>query len=390
MRPYVLLVETQGRILSELGPSNTNQLPWESLLVHDTEAALEILRLRRVAVVVVNCGSDLPSMEALFSQIKTFDPAIIRLALAAEKDQLCETPSSVQQILAAQCRKEDILGAIESALQVHEKLQANPNLASFISQLHHLPTPPALYFSLRDELESPNGSLKGIANLLAKDTALTARILRIANSGFYARPRRICELHEAVGLIGIDLVLGIVLAAHLFDRLPIPGLNLDDLWKHNFAVAKIAHHIAKSNHTDPSLLHAAHLAGLLHDLGALVLLANVPGHYQSLMRRAQGDEQSLVQLEREELGAGHPEIGAVVLTLWNLPEIVALAVGSHHDLNDQTFPQANPVSQAVFLAESLVTEFAQQSRNPQTTVVDTPLKQQWRIECEPLLAAALK
>ncbi len=303
MTSYVLLVDTEGQVLRDL---RTDDAPWKSLLTHEADAAIEILRYRPVAAIVVHCGPDTDAMEALLSQVKVLDPSIIRLGLVEEEKLLCDTPSSVQQILATRCRKEDLLGVIESALSVHKKLRANPKLAAFVSQLHHLPTPPALYFSLRDELESPSGSLKGMANLLAKDTALTARLLRIANSGFYARPRHICELHEALSLIGADLVLGIVLAAHLFDRLPIPGLNLDALWKHNFAVAKVAHFIAKSEHNAPYLLHAAHLAGLLHDLGALVLLANVPGHYQSLMRHAQGDEQLLVQMERDELGAGHP------------------------------------------------------------------------------------
>lgn len=390
--PYVLFLETGGQPMQKLIAGIAPGRSWQALVVRDSEAALEVLNQRQVAMVVVGWRSDLPACKNFLEQVKARQPAVMRLALLAQADQVDDALPYVHQVLASACQAPEWAAAIDRGVEVWQRLQGNAKLASVLSQLHHLPSPPALYFALRDELDSPTGSLRSIAELLARDAALVARILRIANSGFYARPRQITDLHEAVGLLGMDLVLGIVMSAYLFDRLPLPGFNLDELWKHNFAVAKLAQHIAKQEGCPGEWINAAGLAGLLHDVGELVFLANLPGRYQGLMHAALGDERRLLALEHEALGVGHPEIGAMILSLWNLADPVVEAVACHHSLNDTSFPQAKPVTKAVFLAEQLVVEFALQSQethdnqeSPSTFAIDP----KWREMCKPLLTASL-
>ena len=92
------------------------------------------------------------------------------------------------------------------------------------------------------------------------------------------------------------------------------------------------------------------MAGLLHDLGGLVLLTNQPGDYQALLRAAP-DEASLVELEREAFGMGHDELGAHVLSLWGIPDAIVDAVASHHR---QRVARSDIAGAAVALAEWLL------------------------------------
>jgi putative nucleotidyltransferase with HDIG domain len=191
-----------------------------------------------------------------------------------------------------------------------------------------------LYFDLRDVLESPRGSAHRAAQLLACDPALAAKVLRVANSGFYGPPRRLADLHQAFVLLGADTVLGLVLAAHVFRQLPLPGVNLDALWSHSLMVAGLAKEIAQLHGNDAQLANTSAVAGLLHDIGVLVLLANLPAAYFGMVREARGDEAALLRMERQDFGVGHPELGGHMLSLWALPDEVVEAVATHHDAAD--------------------------------------------------------
>ena len=239
-------------------------------------------------------------------------------------------------------------------MSVWERTRENPRLAALISDLHTLPTPPALYFDIRDELESPNSSAHSVAQIIARDPAIAAKLLKVANSGFYAPPRTISDLYETISLLGTEMVLAMVLSAHLFDQLPLPGLNLDSLWVHSIAVATLAKKVALEEGGDRATASTCGIAGLLHDLGTLIFLANVPQSYYAMVRRSGGDERVLLELEREQFGVGHPELGAHILSLWGLPEDVVQAVACHHAEDGQSCMDAPLPTKAVCIAEWLL------------------------------------
>ena len=392
-KPYVLVVETKKGVFQELLSWNTRDKPWKIKAVTDIRSAVGFVRRHDVAVVVIYCGEDPDSWQPFLTWLKGYESVVIRLSVAAQEAQTDPALVEIHPILAANCSPRELVSAIDRGFQAWAWLQERPMMEALLAELRYLPSPPSLYFALREEINSPGSDLRRVAALLARDASLVARLLRVANSGFYARPRQITNLQEAVGLLGLDLVLGIVLSAHLFDHLPAPGLNLEELWKHNFAVAGMAQHIARMKGCSPELINAAGLAGLLHDLGSLVLLANLPGSYPGLIRKSQADERQLIQLERKQWGGGHAEVGAMVLSLWNISDLVVEAVALHHDLDADSFHQAQPVTQAVFVSELLVNEFTNQTRQAVTedesdilSIVDPTV----RSACAPMLAAALK
>lgn len=359
-QPWVLFVETQDSVLTSLQPGLLQpNVEWQSIAVKTAEMALDVISQRDIGVVVANFGSDKTGCERFFRDASERSSTAIRLGLLPEQ-QKSEVGSFLEfahQCMALDCGSDEITLAIDRGLSVSERTQCNPNLASLFAKLNKLPTPPALYFDLRDQLESASGNSKSVAQSAARDPALSAKIVRVANSGFYAVPRTISDLHEAITLLGSDTVLSLVLSLHIFDSLPLPGLNLDSLWKHGMAVSVMAKHIATAQGGDRDIVNASGVAGLLHDLGSLVLLANIPSQYQSMIREADGDETTLLGLESAEFGVEHSELGSLVLGLWCLPDIIVEAVASHHDTDSLNQPNIALARKAVFLAEWLVSEY---------------------------------
>lgn len=349
MQSTVLFVETEGEILKKLPHLQDN---WQSIRVNSAEAALDIITQRQISLIVANFGSATNACKDFFSQVNARISSAIQFVLLSENNT--DEINYSHQSIAAQCQPADIIEAINRGLSVWQRTQDNPQLDGLLKKLNKLPTPPALYFDLRDELDSLNYCTKSIADIITRDQALSARLLRVVNSGFYAVPRSIVDLSQAVGLLGTDLVMGLVLSAHLFDSLPLPGLNLDDLWKHNLTVSVLAKHIARQQGADLETINISGVAGLLHDLGGLVLLANLPAQYHSLIRQANGDENLLVELEQQAFGVAHPEIGALVMELWNMPGAMIEAVAGHHQAFEN---QTSIPAKALLLAEWLINEY---------------------------------
>lgn len=354
----VLFVETQGQILQNLPlDGHQSRHRWQSIRVNDTAAALDIISRRNISVVVFNLGPDLEQYKDFFAQVHAQAATVIQCVLMVENNQhqIADSLDHVHQSIAANCKPAEIVNVINRGLSVWQRTRNNPQLAKLLANLNQLPTPPTLYFDLRDELESTSFTAKSITEIISRDQALSARLLKVVNSGFYAVPRTVMDLNRAVTLLGNDIVLGLVLMAHLFDSLPLPGLNLDELWKHNLTVSALARHIAAEQGGDRDIINASGVAGLLHDLGGLVLLSNLTSEYHGVIRRAGGDENQLWRLEQEQFAAAHPEIGALVLELWNMPDLVVEAVALHHQPPGQA---GSLPARALSMAEWLVNEYA--------------------------------
>lgn len=329
---------------------------WRILLLVDASAALELVAQRSVSIVLANFGQDRSGCEDFFRAIKDVSPEVIRMGLLPDKQQEVVESSLeyAHECIASHCDAEHVEAMITRGLHVWERTSKNPSLAALLSDLHTLPTPPALYFDIRDELESPTGSARSAARIIARDLAITAKLLKVANSGFYATPRTISDLYQTITLLGMDMVLALVLASHLFDQLPLPGMNLDVLWAHSIAVATLAKEIAIEEGGNRSMVSTCGIAGLLHDLGELIFLANSSESYFAMLRRSGGDERVLLQMEIEQFGVGHPELGALILSLWGLPEAVVQAIAYHHGGSGQSFVDAPLPSKAVCIAEWLL------------------------------------
>ena len=357
---HILFLEKTGQILQQsIRALAIEQPTWHILHVADVDAAIEIMLQYRISVVVAVCSKDWPDIEPMFKRFKEQDPAMVRIALVSEADNKYRADNSflVNRFLITSCAPVLLQQTLEESLEVWNLAISNQHMVKLVANLKSIPTPPMLYFDIKDELDSPHGSLQGIARLLARDPALTMKILKVANSGLYAPPRSITDLGMAIGLLGTDVVLALVLGAHLYSQLPVPGLDIDKMWLHSMAVSSLAKQIAEDETGDRNLASAAGVAGLLHDVGQLIMLVHDAAAYFGVLHRSEGKEEKLVDMEREIFGVDHAQLGGYLLALWGLPDNIVDAVSGHQgSISIMAHPLSTTV-RAVYVAEWLLQEY---------------------------------
>ncbi|MGB5251317.1 MAG: HDOD domain-containing protein, partial [Sedimenticolaceae bacterium] len=174
----------------------------------------------------------------------------------------------------------------------------------------------------------------------------------------------------------------------------LPGLQLDRLWLHGLAVSTLARFIARDEKANHDETEVAGVAGLLHDIGGLLLLGNFPADYQHMLRQSAGDEVELLELEQSRFGVGHPELGALLLELWNLPDAVVRAVEMHHVAVPRAQQPHGLAAYAVFMAETLLQDLqrgadraADDSAVSELSSIDEEKFASWRERCPVLLRA---
>lgn len=394
--PYILFVESDGDVLQHAMPLLNSVLDdCEIILTASAQTALEVMSQRECCVVVASFGANLVEYERFLDKVQQLDPAVVRYAFVPESADQEESLSiyHASQCFSTQIPPEEIAAAIKRGKNVWRRCREIPGLPQLLAQLNTLPTPPTLYFDIREEMNSSDCDIKHISRLLSQDPALCARLLKLANSGFYALPRTVSDVNEAVMYLGTNALASLVLATHVFSYMPVPGINLEALWRHSLATSVLARQICQQLGADRCDIKAAEVAGLLHDMGQLILLSNMPERYFPLLRQSGGDEFALLTLEQEAFGVGHPELCGHILALWNLPENIVEAVASHHDSRDFSTATSSVVSKAVWIAEWLAQEGSaqdhvttQERKMPCIAQCTQAQIDEWRASCSHLLA----
>lgn len=210
---------------------------------------------------------------------------------------------------------------------------ASPHLKALLAKLHKLPTLPSLYSQILHELQSPNVAVDAVAALIAKDPVMTAKMLQLVNSAYFALAREITDPVEAVMILGIERTRSLILLARVFsqfDKTQCEGFRLEELWRHSVAVGTYAHLICQTELKQTPMADQAFTAGLLHDLGKLLLAGNLPEAYAQVLDQAQRRKLPSRTVESEVFGASHAELGACLLGTWGLPLAILEAVAWHH------------------------------------------------------------
>lgn len=167
--------------------------------------------------------------------------------------------------------------------------------------------------------------------LIEHDQALAASTLRLANSAFYGVPGRVCSIGDAVRVLGLRTVAGVLTAATLHDALRVdhcPEFDFEVYWRHAMASAVIARDLAHLAHLDTD---EAFLAGLMHDVGVLVLAAYEPTRATAVLVLARERQLAIEQAESQLLGVAHPLVGGLVTRRWRFPALIVEAIEQHHE-----------------------------------------------------------
>ena len=216
-----------------------------------------------------------------------------------------------------------------------------------------LPAMPQILVQLMERCQADEIGLAELAELIAKDAAMTSKILRVANSSAYHRRTRPASLEQSLMLLGIDMVKTLVISESVFQVFgDLPQANAPALrvfWKHSLLAAVTARLIAQK--IDYPHVEEAYLAGLLHDVGRLALLSLAPREYT--VNFSAPDDENLCAVEQRTLELTHAEAGAWMIAHWNLDSFLADSVLYHHEPMAR-LEKSHPLIRIVSLAEFLV------------------------------------
>lgn len=202
-------------------------------------------------------------------------------------------------------------------------IEADPKLTSL----------PDVFVRISEALNDPNSTAKEAAEAIGKDTSLSAKLLQLVNSAFYGFPVKVDTLSRAVTIVGsrqlTTLALGISVIG-LFKDLPEGLVNMRDFWKHSIGCGVVASNLAQAGAGGTAEVERLFVAGLLHDVGRLVLYRNLPRHTAHVLAMARDEGILLRQAERAMLGFDHATLGGMLLRRWRFPETLEQAVRGHH------------------------------------------------------------
>ncbi len=236
------------------------------------------------------------------------------------------------QFLTKPCSGEVVKDVVGRALGLDEWVN-NEKLKTIVSRMRTLPSMPSLYFEILRELGSPNATLEKVGATIAQDPGMTAKMLQLVNSAFFGLRRQLTDPTEAVIRVGVATIKSLVLGIQVFSEFETAGdvgLSVKGLWQHSLAVGATSRRIAQWEHQNDAVVEESFTAGLLHDAGRLVLLANLPDEYALALARSKSEQKLLVEVEREVFGANHAEVGGYLLGLWGLPISLVETAVFHH------------------------------------------------------------
>lgn len=332
---------------------------WETAFALTAREAMSKIRMLRPDVIIAELGMYLEDRSELIRSVQEVYPDIIRIVLSAEPDGHSEAvlraTQTAHRFLAKPFRGEMLIEQIEKATRLRRLLK-NRELLEIIGGIPYLPSLPSLYHELVSAIESPLISLSEIGEIIARDVSMTTRVLHLVNSAFFGLPRQVTSPQNAVVLLGINVIKSLVCYVKLFFAAPdsiMPGLSLDRLWAHSSMVARLSKEIASDLRAGAKEQEEAFLAGMLHDIGKLLLLDH-PRYFQRILNQLiDSDEKPFSEMEYQCFGISHAETGAYLLGLWGLPDSVVEAVACHHRPEQLDFNNSR-VLVSVYFANSLL------------------------------------
>ena len=194
-----------------------------------------------------------------------------------------------------------------------------------------IPSLPDVYYEFKDAMDDPEGSFDEVSNIIATDPGLTAKLLRIVNSAYFGFPSKIETISHAIGVVGLEQLNNLVISTVIMERfkgIPDSVMNMDSFWRHSIACGLAAKII--SSHREEINTERFFVAGMLHDIGRLIIALTTPFNILSVFMRCKSENIPRHEAEKDILEFTHADVGKLLLKNWSLPVFHQEVVGNHH------------------------------------------------------------
>lgn len=354
----VLFVDDDIQLLKGLRRMLTSiEEDWEADFVTSGDEALRTLSQADYDVMVTDMR--MPGMDGaeLLKSVSTSHPQVVRIVLSgqASRESVYRAVRPMHQYLEKPCDAETLRSTVSRACELRDVLHAD-SLKQLVSRIDTVPSVPSLYNEIVAETESPDGAIQRVGEIIAQDPGMTAKILQIANSALFGLRSTVYSAAQATSLLGMEAVKSLVLSVGVFQQFDghtSPGLSIESLFRHSLELGGCARLIAREELGEPAIVDCAFTAGMLQDIGRLVLATGMPNRYADVLAEVAETKSPLCDVEAAAFGASHAAVGAYLLELWGLPQTMAETVAFHETPNrshDVTFTGLTAVVAANALA----------------------------------------
>jgi HD-like signal output (HDOD) protein len=338
VKKNILFVDDDINILNGLKRMlYPNKKEWNMYFVDSGQKALKLISEQPIDIIVTDMR--MPQMDgiALLTEVQKKYPEIIRIVLSghSDKNDILKTVNLAHQFLTKPCSSEKIKNVINKTFEII-KILNNEQVKQMVSKIEGLPSLPDAYYKINEEMKKSDCSLKKVAEIISSDVSMSANILKLVNSSFFGLANHISSPTQAVNLLGLDIIKGLLISSHVFQELEMPkisGFSVKQLMNHSLLVGTLAKAIAVKQKVDKNIIDDSFIAGILHDLGKIILLSKFNITYKIVIEESKSKNITIVDAENQVLGVTHAAVGAYLLGLWGLSDAIVEAVALHHQPN---------------------------------------------------------
>lgn len=310
--------------MSDAGP------PWQVDYAASGEQALAVLAAEPVDVIIVD--EQLAPMDGvtLLTRVREKHPTTIRMILsqssAANRPSLAAIVA--HRVLAKPCNVSELALMVRRSCALRT-LTGETEAYRRTMAAAALPSKPGVYMELNRVLSDPTWQPSQVSAAVERDVAMSAKVLQLANSALFGLTQNVTAVKDAVVYLGVETVKSLALTAEAFGKLGprnTTDFSFDAFQNHAMLVARITAAMLPTGRAQQEAVTAA----LLHDIGKLVIISDGSTRWSQLKRQAAAREIPVHELEQENDGVTHADIGAYLLSLWGLPDAIVEAVAHHH------------------------------------------------------------
>ena len=309
---------------------------WDIRFAESGQEALELLNITPADVVISDMRMPKMNGVELLDEVKERYPNTVRFVLSgfSDKKMILNSVGLTHQFFAKPCDPEHLIQAVIYSNSLYKHLNSS-HIQRIVCGTKNLPTPPETYNRINSELRREDPSVERISEIVKQDSAISAKILQLVNSAFFGIGGSVADISQATMYLGIENLKSLVLVVGLgnenFKKIN-QNFPIELYTAHSIEVGTLSEKIARALGMAQKETQTAFTAGLLHDIGKLVMATHFLGRYSQKrdFKMQTPDTAHIQDLEDREFGTNHADIGAALIGLWGLPPHVVNAVAFHH------------------------------------------------------------